>query len=365
MANGFLGNFNPDALMAISAGLLTGQNPQEQLGNAVAGYANYRKDARQRNVTMDWLKKNSPDLIPMLDAGMSPGELVNAAYKRQQDQLKAQAPSRKFQTLDNGEYGYFDENAGSWTPLGSAPKSGSGDGEEWGLNPVWGKDKDGKVVLGQMSKSGRFKPLDTGDFTPTPGINNIDTGTEIITRNNRSGDTISVTPKDLTGAELQKGEGKNLADARAALPQVEATANELLSSIQSLENDPYLDSMVGSVDSWRPNLSSSAARVQSKMDQIGGQTFLQAFNQLRGAGQITEQEGAKATSAMARLNAAQNEADYRAALGELRGVVERAVENARQKAQGGGTTLQTQPRAGGGQQGGARTNNGVQWSVEP
>jgi hypothetical protein len=137
-------------------------------------------------------------------------------------------------------------------------------------------------------------------------------------------------------AEAAKAGGKNLAEFRAALPNVEASGGELLSSIDSLANDPYLDSMVGSVQGrWLPNVTSDAARVQSKMDQIGGQSFLQAFNMLRGAGQITEQEGRKATEAMARLNTAQSEEDYRQALAELRGVVERGIESARRKAGGG------------------------------
>ncbi|EFM61775.1 Hypothetical protein BROD_2243 [Brucella sp. NF 2653] len=112
--------------------------------------------------------------------------------------------------------------------------------------------------------------------------------------------------------------------------------------IDSLDTDPYLDSMVGPVNSRLPNVSGDAARVQSKMDQIGGQAFLQAFNSLKGGGQITEIEGQKATQAIARLNAAQNPADYRQALNELRQIVMNGVQRARQQAGGGGAS-QTAP----------------------
>lgn len=56
-------------------------------------------------------------------------------------------------------------------------------------------------------------------------------------------------------------------------------------------------------------------------DQIGGKAFLQAFESLKGGGQITQVEGEKATAAIARLNTAQSDEEYRAALAEFRGIV--------------------------------------------
>lgn len=59
-------------------------------------------------------------------------------------------------------------------------------------------------------------------------------------------------------------------------------------------------------------------RVKSKMEQLDGQAFLQAFERLKGGGQITEIEGQKATQAIARLDRYQSPDDYKAALTELR-----------------------------------------------
>lgn len=103
--------------------------------------------------------------------------------------------------------------------------------------------------------------------------------------------------------------------------------------------------MVGPVDSKLPNFSADAARVQSKMDQIGGQSFLQAYNTLRGGGQITEVEGKKATDAMGRLKTAQSEKDYQQALSELREVVLGGIARARRQAGGGAVAA---PASGGG-----------------
>lgn len=120
---GFLSGLNPDALLAISTGLLTGSNPQEQLSNAAMGFANYRKDARQRNRTLEILGKDNPQLVQAVEAGiLTPSDAFSLHYKEAQEAKKAQRPSRKFMTLPDGTFGWADENAGTWMPLGTAPK---------------------------------------------------------------------------------------------------------------------------------------------------------------------------------------------------------------------------------------------------
>ena len=57
------------------------------------------------------------------------------------------------------------------------------------------------------------------------------------------------------------------------------------------------------------------------LDQLGGAAFLQAFESLKGGGQITEVEGKKATDAMARLNRAQSDGEFELALRELREIM--------------------------------------------
>lgn len=123
MANSFLGNFNPDALLAISTGLLTGRNPQEQLGNALTGFAQQRQDARVKNRTLEMLQGKSPELAQAIEAGIvSPGEGYKLYAAEQSERRKAQLPNRKFQTLPDGTFGWSDESAGTWTPLGTAAK---------------------------------------------------------------------------------------------------------------------------------------------------------------------------------------------------------------------------------------------------
>ncbi|GLR49893.1 hypothetical protein KYK30_30165 [Shinella yambaruensis] len=120
---GFFDRLDPDLLLSISTGLLTGKTTQEQLGNAAMGFANYRKDARQRNRTLEILGKDSPQLVQAVEAGiLTPSDAFSLHYKEALEAKKAQRPSRKFQTLPDGTFGWADENAGTWMPLGTAPK---------------------------------------------------------------------------------------------------------------------------------------------------------------------------------------------------------------------------------------------------
>lgn len=87
-----------------------------------------------------------------------------------------------------------------------------------------------------------------------------------------------------------------------------------------------LSKAVGPYDARTLTLLPDATAFEALHDQIKGKTFLAAFESLKGGGQITEIEGQKAEQAMARLNLAQDEADYKSALKDLRTVIEIALK---------------------------------------
>lgn len=92
----------------------------------------------------------------------------------------------------------------------------------------------------------------------------------------------------------------------------------MIASIDGILNDPALDGATG-VYSFLQNIpGTEARRIGAKTAQLEGQAFLQAFESLKGAGQITEIEGQKATQAIGRLDSSQKPADYREALQDLR-----------------------------------------------
>ncbi|WP_386681813.1 hypothetical protein [Loktanella sp. R86503] len=120
-------------------------------------------------------------------------------------------------------------------------------------------------------------------------------------------------------------------DTSVADSQTVAGLQDSLALIDSVIADPKLSSITGMVQGNLPPLTQSGTDLNVKLTQIKGQAFLSAFDQLKGAGAITETEGAAATAAMARLDRAQSTDAYKQALGELRTIMARGIARTGQK----------------------------------
>jgi hypothetical protein len=170
----------------------------------------------------------------------------------------------------------------------------------------------------------------------------------------RKGDPAFVarmTQASATGAAIAKDQ----ALAQKLLPKVIETANQTLSQIDSLigkRDDkgalvkgeaphPGFQDAVGAT--WRPGLrfvpGTDAADFQSKLDQVKGGAFLQAYETLKGGGSITNIEGEKGTLALNRMSTAQSEKEFVTAAREFQGVVRNAVERAKMRVGGGATVV--------------------------
>ena len=75
------------------------------------------------------------------------------------------------------------------------------------------------------------------------------------------------------------------------------------------------------------------ANFQVLLDQLQGQQFMQAYETLKGGGQITEIEGRKATDAMARMNPRQSEEAFLQGVNEFQEIIRAAKERAAAKIQ--------------------------------
>ena len=144
---------------------------------------------------------------------------------------------------------------------------------------------------------------------------------------------MATVPKDIKGAEREKVTGKAEGEALAALPTVLSSADSMLNAISNVEKDSSLGwgtGMLAGITTAIPG--TPTYDFGQKVDQLKGKAFLEAFNSLKGAGQITEVEGKKATDAIGRLSTSQSEAGFRQALKELRDVVEAGKRRALQRA---------------------------------
>lgn len=208
---------------------------------------------------------------------------------------------------------------------------------QFGLNPIYTKDDQGNIVLGQLSNRGGLRPvaLPPGS-TPLEPPKAVNLGTSQLILGGKTGTPMANVPIDVAGKEAAEETGKATGKARVDLPRVELNSKFMLDKIDALMNDPGLDAVIGPVDSRTPTIRPDSARAEARIAEIQGGAFLQAFETLKGGGAITEKEGEKATDALNRLNRrGVSEADYRDALREFRGQVVKLTELARQRAGGG------------------------------
>ena len=126
--------------------------------------------------------------------------------------------------------------------------------------------------------------------------------------------------------------------ARLAGEDKARQAGHYINIIESVMNDPALEGVVGYIEGQfdpqagigRRVFGEDERNVIAKLNQLGGAAFLQAFESLKGGGQITQIEGEKATEAITRIGerGVSPEA-YRGALEELRQVYANAQARAR------------------------------------
>lgn len=195
---------------------------------------------------------------------------------------------------------------------------------EYSLTPQYGTDKDGNTVLVQTGKSGEAIQTKLPDGVKiSSGVDKVDLGTQWGIIDKRTGSLVGTQPKDIAGKEAAEAKGKAQGEAQAKLPAALIDAEETTKKIDQLLENKGLDSIVGSLDQYRPawTLGKEGTDALARLEQLQGGAFLQAFNTLKGGGAITEVEGQKAERAIARMQRYQSEADFRQALMDFRDAV--------------------------------------------
>jgi hypothetical protein len=195
---------------------------------------------------------------------------------------------------------------------------------EYGLNYVYGVDKDGKTVAFAPGKSGDPKQIQFPEgVTIARGIETINTPTEVITRDKQSGVILSREKKDIVGKESAEERGKAQGVAQAALPAAEMTAQRAIDKIDQFMLSNGFNDVFGGFDQFRPNwtMGSDGREALTRFKQLQGTAFLEGRTLLKGGGAITDFESNKAESAIARLERSLNEKDAREALNDFKDAV--------------------------------------------
>jgi len=140
---------------------------------------------------------------------------------------------------------------------------------------------------------------------------------------------VATNKAGIASAEVQ---GKAQGQAAFDLPTIEMRSQAAIDSIRDLRSR-NIDARFGMQGKLYAIPGTEGADVQALVNQVTSQAFLNAFDQLRGAGAITEREGQAATQAITRL---QNQnitvGEAMQAMSELDGYYRKGLEIARQRA---------------------------------
>lgn len=219
--------------------------------------------------------------------------------------------------------------------------------ETFGVTPIPVVSEDGEVSYVQLGNRGSVQGMALPEGTsPAPDTYQVDTGTHILTYDRVTNALLSSVEKNIRkaaeeraiGGETGKSRGQDIAGAEAS----RASANDALMLIDSLLGQPNVvdgvttyqgtvglqeatGKFLGQIDP--STLTGATVLTQEAIDtipiiqQLQGKTFLQAFESLKGGGQITEIEGKKAEQAIARLQRTQSTEAFIEALLELREII--------------------------------------------
>jgi hypothetical protein len=211
---------------------------------------------------------------------------------------------------------------------------------------------------------GQMRDLDTGEVfaVPTPppssGMNGggtpyftpVQTADGIFSFNARTGKMEKVdvngvpivgstSDPDLQGAiasakESGKISGGTETHAQIDLPKIKQEAKYTSGLVEELIKHPGRSMATGKTSMLHtqdvPGTTQKAFMV--RLNQIKGKRFLQAFESLKGAGQITEIEGTKATEAISRMDNSNSDEEFVTAAREFQGIIKELEKRAEERA---------------------------------
>jgi hypothetical protein len=186
------------------------------------------------------------------------------------------------------------------------------------------------VLTGSLGEQFRSAtPEEAAQYGATAGQIDTKTG-RFYPINPPTGVTIEQTPDGrFRVVQGPTNAARKAAQKRSNLDADIDAAQRNLDLIEAIIKDESLDEVTGMIRGRIPARTQSQENLLAKMEQLGGVAFLQAYENLKGGGQITEQEGIKAGAAIARLQRTQDLDAYKQALKEFSEVIAAGIERAK------------------------------------
>lgn len=220
-------------------------------------------------------------------------------------------------------------------------------------------------IPGYVSMKSRIAAAGRNPAPATPYYSPVQTAQGVMAFNARTGrmEPVQVGGQNVVGAQADpalqgsiasaKEFGKTTAEDKAKgitdAPRVIANAEEALRLADELLKHPGFTQAVGtsSMLGVQKIPGTNAKDFMNRLDQIKGGAFLEAFNTLKGGGQITEVEGKKATDAIARMDNATSEAEFKNAVRDYQNVIRNGMNRAKMRAGGNLPAPVASPTLGG------------------
>lgn len=190
----------------------------------------------------------------------------------------------------------------------------------------------GKLQIIQLSSEGQPVTTELPEgFEPIRPINYQNLGGQIVAMPEGSTDPQAVYQKTLPPESLPEtraaqatavAKAKAQEEARQQLPGAKMDLVRVEKNIDELLEHPGLSSATGFSSQYPVFAGTDRAGFESRRKQLQGGAFLQAFQQLKGGGTVTEVEGLKAEQSLARMDTATSEKEYKAALEDFRSAVQ-------------------------------------------
>lgn len=189
--------------------------------------------------------------------------------------------------------------------------------------------RDGEVVVTNQDVRDSF------NFQTNP-----DGSVIAVNRSNPQESVPVISEDDARRSAERAGETTRRVEAQGDLGEAEDSTQRNLDLLDRIEGHPGFSGAVGIKDASslfglreQPLQGTEEADFVALTDQISGSAFLQAFQDLKGGGHITEIEGQKAEQAISRLrNRNQSEEGYRQAIEDLREVLRSGLDRKRRTA---------------------------------
>jgi len=220
--------------------------------------------------------------------------------------------------------------------------------------PTGGMPVQAGMPAGNMPASPAGMPMGGGNMNMSPAAMSNANKEIFVDVEKRRRENLENSPKvlatindTLRNVDDLIGDARVIKDSKGK-EKIDYTVTKDGKQVQGRKAQAGFDYAVGAgLPRWAVMGGSDTAGFLTRLDQIKDKTFLQAFESLKGGGQITQIEGEKATSALNRMNTAQSEVEFIKAAREFEENLRTGMELAKKKAglpTGGTAQLRWNPK---------------------